>query len=61
MYQIKYLEIPEGTLRIESKAFAGCGIRQVVLPDSLEYVAPDAFGEVGDLWVSASAGSCGDV
>lgn len=54
---IDYLEIPEGTKRIESKAFAGCGIVQVNLADSLEYIAPDAFGEVGNLWVKASAGS----
>ncbi len=54
---MEYLAIPEGTKRIESKAFAGCGIRQVDLADSLEYVAPDAFGEVGNLWVKASPGS----
>jgi len=54
---MEYLVIPEGTKRIESKAFAGCGIKQVVLADSLEYIAPDAFGEVGNLWVKASSGS----
>lgn len=54
---IQRLVIPEGTERIETRAFAGCGIKSVVLPKSLTYLAPDAFGVVGDLWVKATSGS----
>lgn len=35
--------VPEGTLRIESKAFAQSALQEVFLPQSLEYIADDAF------------------
>lgn len=49
--------IPEGTLRIESKAFADSGLKRVVLPDSLVYIADDAFEGCADLIAECSEGS----
>jgi len=41
--------LPEGVERIESGAFAGCRkLRLLVLPDSLTYIAPDAFAGMPD-------------
>ena len=37
------VEIPYGTSRIEKLAFANSGIRLIILPDTVEYIAPDAF------------------
>lgn len=51
------LEIPDGCIRINAKAFAQCGISCVVLPDSLEYIASDAFDGTEDLEVIAPFGS----
>ena len=39
------ITIPEGVERIESQAFAGTGLERATLPESLEYIAPDAFDE----------------
>ena len=36
--------LPEGIKRIESKAFADSSLTEINLPDSLEYIADDAFG-----------------
>ena len=40
---ITNLELPEGLLRIESKAFADTSLQSVVLPRSLQYFAVDSF------------------
>ena len=40
---IEDVVLPEGVLRIESKAFSNSSIASVYLPDSLTYIAPDAF------------------
>lgn len=47
----------EGLLRIESRAFAGCGLKEAQLPASVEYIAPDAFTGNGGLVISAPKGS----
>ena len=35
--------LPEGIERIESRAFANTSVKKVYFPDSLNYIAPDAF------------------
>lgn len=40
---LNYLILPEGIQRIESKAFANSSLRRIYLPDSISYIAPDAF------------------
>ena len=47
----------EGLLRIESRAFAGCGLKEAQLPASVEYIAPDTFTGNGGLVISAPKGS----
>lgn len=42
--------VPEGVERIESKAFANCDLTDAYLPDSLSYIAPDAFD--GNPWLT---------
>ncbi len=39
--------LPEGITRIESKAFAGSSVTRIYLPESLAYIAPDAFDQCG--------------
>ena len=41
--EIEQAIIPEGVRRIESKAFADSFLREITLPDSLEFIADDAF------------------
>lgn len=40
---IREVVLPEGTQRIESKAFANSSLTRIYLPTSLKYIAPDAF------------------
>ena len=49
--------IPEGTTHIGSRAFADSSVREVVLPHSLEYIAPDAFSCCEGLTAYAVEGS----
>ena len=41
------LELPSGTERIESEAFAGVSAEAVILPENLKHIAPDAFANSG--------------
>ena len=41
--QTDILILPEGLKRIESKAFSGSRAERIAFPDSLEWIAPDAF------------------
>ena len=47
----------EGLLRIESRAFAGCGLKEAQLPSTVEYIAADAFTGNSGLVISAPKGS----
>lgn len=51
------LTIPEGVLRIESRAFAGTQLREVTFCGTLQYIAPDAFDGCDDLTAVAPEGS----
>jgi len=44
--------VPEGVKRIDSRAFAESGLKEIALPASLEYIADDAFEGCDDLVVS---------
>ena len=37
--------LPDGLTRIESGAFAGSGVTRIYLPESITYIAPDAFDQ----------------
>ncbi len=37
--------LPEGLATIEARAFAGSGITRIYLPESINYIAPDAFDQ----------------
>ena len=51
------IRLPEGIQRIEERAFADSGIWLINLPDSLEYIAPDAFDGCEDVCATVSLGS----
>lgn len=49
---------PDGLTTIESRAFAGCDqLRDIYLPDSVQYIAEDAFANVPQLTIHTPAGS----
>ena len=49
---------PDGLTTIESCAFAGCDqLRDIYLPDSVQYIAEDAFANVPQLTIHTPAGS----
>ena len=50
------VRLPQGIKRIESRAFADSGIWHINLPDSLEYIADDAF-EGCEIYASVKNGS----
>ena len=55
---IEKLTLPEGVLRIENRAFANSSVSAVKLPQSLIYIADDAFegcGRVGFLCESENS------
>lgn len=54
---IQKVVVPEGTLEIESKAFAQSSIEEIDLPNSIEYIADDAFENCDNLWVDAPSDS----
>ncbi len=41
--------VPDGTDRIEARAFANSSVSEVELPDTLTYIADDAFAGCGDI------------
>ena len=41
--ELEQVIIPEGVREIRSKAFANSSLREITLPDSLEFIADDAF------------------
>lgn len=49
--------LPEGLLRIEGKAFAQSSLKTIILPESLQYIADDAFGDCSDLIAFAPKGT----
>ena len=49
--------VPNGTLRIEDNAFAYSGVKEVVLPSSLQHIADNAFLGCEDLIVEAIEGT----
>ena len=56
---VDFVELPEGVKRIESKAFANSTLEEIVLPQSLEYIAPDAFDPPEKVKVYAYVGTYG--
>lgn len=48
--EVTEVVLPESLLRIEASAFAGTGLTEISIPDSVEYVAPDAFPEGTVIW-----------
>lgn len=42
-FKLEAIDLPEGLKRIEKGAFHDCGFLSVVIPDSVEYIGPDAF------------------
>ena len=49
--------LPEGIERIESRAFAESTVSSINLPESIEYIADDAFDRCGEIEVIARKGS----
>ena len=41
--------VPDGTTRIDARAFANSSVSEVELPDTLTYIADDAFANCGDI------------
>ena len=54
---ISEVELPDGILRIESKAFANSSIDSVNLPASLTFIAEDAFDQTAIETVTAEEGT----
>jgi len=54
---LESVELPEGIERIESKAFAQCLLRSVNLPQTLVFIADDAFEGSDELVAAVSWGS----
>jgi len=49
--------VSDGTLAIESRAFAGSSVKEIVLPGSITSIADDAFADCTDLTIAANSGS----
>ena len=54
---VTQVQLPDGLLRIGSKAFSGTSLTEVSLPDSLEEIADDAFDGLTQLIVTANKGT----
>ena len=54
---LDYVVIPEGTTYIGARAFAGSSATEIVLPDSLEFIAQNAFDDCVALKLSVTEGS----
>ena len=51
------VDLPEGLQRIEARAFAGTGITKIYIPQSVTFIAPDAFDLGGDFHPIVESGS----
>ena len=51
------VQLPDGLQTIESRAFAGTGLKEVYIPQSVTYIAPDAFADCTDFHPTVDAGS----
>ena len=49
--------VQDGTKRIESRAFANSGIREIYLPGSVNYIADDAFEGCRNLKIYCKPGT----
>lgn len=47
---IRRVEIPENTVEIHSRAFADSTLSEIILPQSLEYIADDIFEGCGNVY-----------
>ena len=56
---IEKVIVPDGTTEIRSRAFADSSMTELVLPDSLEFIADDAFEGCADVNIIAPEGSAG--
>ncbi|MBE6002034.1 MAG: hypothetical protein E7239_11780, partial [Sarcina sp.] len=54
---LKTLDIPFGTTRILAKAFAKSGLEKIYLPDTVTFIADDAFDGLPDVIFYAPVGS----
>ena len=54
---MSHVTLPDGLLRIESKAFYNCGLSTVYLPSSLTNIAENAFDGNSNMKVVAQPGT----
>ena len=54
---VSHVTVPEGTVEIGARAFAGSSLQTIRLPESLKVIAGDAFEGVSGLTASGTAGS----
>ncbi|MBQ7850031.1 MAG: leucine-rich repeat protein, partial [Clostridia bacterium] len=54
---LKHVSVPEGTLEIGARAFAGSSVRSISIPASVKAIAEDAFQGVSGLEVTGQEGS----
>lgn len=54
---IEKVIVPDGATEIGNRAFANSSLLEINLPDSLEFIADDAFEGVSEVTVSAEEGS----
>lgn len=57
---IREVVLPEGVETIGAKAFAGSGVTKVNLPETLTYIAPDAFDGCDGVTLTVVAGTPGE-
>ena len=57
---IREVVLPEGVETIGERAFANSGVTKVNLPESVEYIAPDAFDGCDGVTVIVVAGTAGE-
>lgn len=57
LQETESIVLPDGVLRIESRAFANSSIAHINLPASIRYIAGDAFSGCGDLIAKVNDGS----
>lgn len=58
---IREVVLPEGVETIGERAFAGSGVTKVNLPETLTYIAPDAFANVKHVYAYGEYGSYAEV
>ncbi len=47
--KLSSVDMPEGIRRVGAEAFFGCPIKELVIPDSCNYIGPGAFAKSGNL------------